>query len=165
MTEGQPERPESAAVGLVHALAGARVMQVSPAEDWNAIAATRFRFTRLDIDLPALGQPAFGINYGAEMQLERTLHGRRSSGRGLAGDLSLLPPDSPSRWVFDKPGDLALVVLDRRVFDQAVAETTSKSPGAVKIMPKFVVRDLTLERIAHQLLRAISGQSAAGRVL
>jgi AraC family transcriptional regulator len=158
------DRPECIAVGLVHALADAQVIQVSPEADWGAVAATRFRFKRLDISLPALGVPAFGINYGPEMQLERTLHGRRVSGRGVAGHLSLLPPHSPSRWVFDKPGDVALVLLNPRLFEAAIAEVADRALGAVEIMPEFAIRDLTLERIAHHLLKAIAVHGAGGRL-
>jgi AraC family transcriptional regulator len=163
-TSDQPSPRDWAPLGLLHALAEAEVMLVSPEADRHTVAATRFRFNRLDVELPALGVPAFGINYGAEMLLQRTLHGRRTSGRGLAGDLSLLPPHSPSRWTFDKPGDVALVCLDRGLFDEAVGHLSGRGPGAVEIMPRFVIRDLTLERIAHQLLQAIAGRSAGGRL-
>jgi AraC family transcriptional regulator len=164
MTNSRADRRERAALGLVHRAAQADVMHASPPADRSAVAVTRFRFRRLDVALPALGVPAFGINYGPEMQLQRTLHGRHVSGRGVAGHLSLLPPDSPSRWVFDKPGDVALVCLDRRLFDDAVAEIAGREPGAVEIRPEFAIRDLTLERIAHQLLQAVAGQGHGGRL-
>jgi AraC family transcriptional regulator len=156
MADGIAGRPEWAALEIVHELAGADVSAVSPQADWDFIAATRFRFTNVDVELPSLGVPAFGINYGPDMRLERTLRGRQVRGIGNPGHLSLLPPDDPSRWLFDKPGDIMLVILNRKYLDAAIETASGRSPASVEIMPQFTIRDLTLERIAHQLLNKIS---------
>jgi AraC family transcriptional regulator len=157
MANDQSPRPEWAALGTVHALADAEVVLVSPEKDWDLIAATRFRLGKVDISLPALGLPAFGVNYGADMQLERRLNGRSVSGCGMAGHLSLLPPDADTRWVFEKPGgDVVLVFLSRNFFDRALEAKTDRPASATEIVPAFVIRDLVLERIAHVLLRKVS---------
>ena len=155
MADGAAARPEWRALEIVHELAGADVSAVSPLTDWDYIAATRFRFSNIDVELPTLGVPAFGINYGADMRLERTLRGRQVRSAATAGHLSLLPPDDHSRWLFDKPGDIMLVVLNRTYLDRAIEAATGLSPRSVEIKPQFVIRDLTLERIAHQLLSKI----------
>ena len=159
MKDDEPARPEWAALQVVHELAGAEVVLVSPDNDWDVVAATRFRLRNIDVTLPALGVPAFGINYGPDMQLERTLHGKKVSGCGAAGHLSLLPPDAGTRWVFDKPGDIVLVLLNRQLLNQAIEERTNRDAKSVDIVPQFVIRDLVLERIAHQLLKEISEPS------
>ncbi len=156
MADGSVARPEWRALEIVHELAGADVSAVSPLADWDFVAATRFRFNNIDVHLPTLGVPAFGINYGAEMRLERTLRGRQVRSAATAGHLSLLPPDDNSRWLFDKPGDIMLVVLNRTYLNRAIEQATGWSPGAVEIKPQFVIRDLTLERIAHQLLSKLA---------
>jgi AraC family transcriptional regulator len=155
MADGAVVRPEWSALEIVHELAGADVSAVSPLADWDFVAATRFRFSNIDVHLPTLGVPAFGINYGADMRLERTLRGRQIRSAAGPGHLSLLPPDDQSRWLFDKPGDIMLVVLNRSYLDRAIEAATGWSPKAVEIKPQFVIRDLTLERIAHQLLSKI----------
>jgi AraC family transcriptional regulator len=155
MTDSELARSERTALELVHKLAAARVMLSSTPNQWNSVAASRFRMGRVDIHLPALGAPTFGVNYGSDMRLERTLQGRRIAGRGYAGHLSILPPDSDTRWVFDEPGDVALVFLNRQLFDQAVQECAERDPSRAEIMPRFVIRDLVLERIAHRLLKEI----------
>lgn len=165
MTESGRARPEWAALETVHELAGAEVALVSPENDWDVVAATRFRLRNVDVSLPALGVPAFGINYGPDMQLERTLHGRKVSGCGTAGHLSLLPPDADTRWVFDKPGDIVLVFLNRQLFSQAIEESTGRDARSVEIVPQFVIRDLVLERVAHQLLHEISEPSPGSRLV
>jgi AraC family transcriptional regulator len=155
MADGEAARPEWSALKTVHELAGAEVSAVSPQNDWDFIAATRFRFNNINVELPSLGVPAFGINYGPDMKLERTLRGRKLNGIGMPGHLSLLPPDDPTRWVFDKPGDIMLVLLNRAYLDAAIEAASSRSPGSIEIVPQFVIRDLILERIAHQLLSKI----------
>ena len=160
MTDSELAHSERAALALVHTLAAAQVMLASPPDKWNSVAASRFRMGRVDIDLPALGAPTFGVNYGADMRLERTLQGRRMAGRGLAGHLSILPPDLDTRWVFDEPGDVALVFLNRRLFDQAVEECADRDPTRIEVVPRFIIRDLVLERIAHTLLKEISEPGA-----
>jgi AraC family transcriptional regulator len=161
MTDSVSARSERTALELVHSLAAAQVMLASPSNKWNCVAASRFRMGRVNIDLPALQAPTFGVNYGADMRLERTLQGRRVAGRGLAGHLSILPPDSDTRWVFDEPGDVALVFLNRQLFDQAVEECVDRDPTRIEVVPRFIIRDLVLERIAHRLLKEISEPGAA----
>ena len=104
------------------------------------------------------------MNYGPDMQLERTLYGRRTTGCGRAGHLSLLPPDLDTRWVFDKPGDVVLVFLNWPLFDRAIQESLDRDPRSVDIVPKFVIRDLMLERIAHELLLEIADPRPGGRL-
>jgi AraC family transcriptional regulator len=109
--------------------------------------------------------PAFGVNYGQRMQLKRTLNGRTVSASAVAGHLSLLPPDAQTRWVFDQPGDVALVFLNSRLFRRALEEGAGRDPKSVEIAPKFVIRDLVLEGIAHRLLKEISEPGAASRLV
>jgi AraC family transcriptional regulator len=116
---------------------------------------------RVDISLPALEAPTFGVNYGPNMRLERTLQGRRVSGHGSPGHLCILPPDAETRWVFDEPGDVALVFLNRQLFERAVEEGAHRDPAYVEIVPRFVIRDFVLERIAHALLKEISEPTAS----
>ena len=164
MTESELARPERTALELVHKLAAAQVVLASPPSKWSGVAASRFCMGRVDINLPALRAPTFGVNYGPDMWLERTLQGRRVSGYGSAGHLSVLPPDSETRWVFDEPGDVALVFLDRQLFDRAIEESVDHDPAHVEVVPRFVIRDLVLERIAHRLLKEIS-EPGASRLL
>ncbi len=157
-------RPEWTALQHVHKAANAEVALISPREDWDSVVATRFRFDNVDVNLQALGVPTYGVNYGPDMQLQRTLHGRRIAGCGKAGHLSLLPLDVDTRWEFDKPGDVVLVLLNRALFDRAIQESLDRDPRSVDIVPKFVIRDLVLERIAHELLREIADPQPGGRV-
>ncbi len=161
----EPVRPERGALQTVHELTDARVALVSPQSNWRSVAATRFRMRRTDVTLPALGVPAFGVNYGRRMHLQRTLNGHTVDSSADAGHLSLLPPDAQTRWVFDQPGDVALVFLNRRLFHRALEEGAGRDPGSVEIAPKFVIRDLVLERIAHRLLQEISEPGAASRLV
>jgi AraC family transcriptional regulator len=120
---------------------------------------------KTDVTLPALGVPAYGVNYGQRMQLRRTLNGRTVGTDAGAGQLSLLTPEVATRWVFDEPGDVALVFLRGEVFDRAITEGTGRSRGAVEIAPRFAIRDLVLERIAHRLLKETSEPSPASSLV
>jgi AraC family transcriptional regulator len=108
----------------------------------------------MDVKLPALDVPAFGINYGQPFSLERTLHGRRTSATATPGHLAILP-DSPTRWVFDKQGDIVLVYLSPTVLADVIAEGAQRDPRSAELVPRFLIRDLALERIAHLLLKEI----------
>jgi len=66
------------------------------------------------------------------MRLERTLQGRRVSGCGSPGHLSILPPDAETTVVFDEPGDVALVFLNRALFERTVEEGLDRDPRASK---------------------------------
>jgi AraC family transcriptional regulator len=149
-------RAEWTALKTVHAHASADVRLASAETDWSGIAASRFRLGQVDVSLPGLGVPAFGINYGEPLRLERTLHGRRTSGSVVPGQLAILPPDADTRWIFDKTGDVVLVYISRKLLDRAIQEGVDRDPRLVEIIPRFLVRDLILERSAHQLLKEIA---------
>jgi AraC family transcriptional regulator len=165
MTDIDPTRPEWQALATVHELTDARIVLASPQSDWSSVAATRFRMRKTDVTLPALGVPAFGVNYGRHMQLERTLNGRTIGASAVAGHLSLLPLDAQTRWVFAEPGDVALVFLNNQLFRRALEEGAARDPRSVEIAPKFVIRDLVLEGVAHRLLKEISEPGAASRLV
>ena len=158
-------QPERAALQTVHQLADARIALSSSQGSSPSIAATRFRMGKVDVSLPALGVPAYGVNYGRHMRLQRTLNGRTVATSAGAGQLSLLTPDAQTRWVFDQPGDVAVVFLSNDVFGRAITEGVGRSRGSVEIAPKFAIRDLVLESIAHRLLKEISEPGAASCLL
>jgi AraC family transcriptional regulator len=148
------------ALKKIHTLASARVLLTSPENVWQTIAASRSLLGQVDVTLPPLAAPTFGINYGGPLNLERTLHGHRSKGTVTPGQLAILPPDAPTRWSFDRTGDIVLVSLSPNVLDEAIEDGTDRDPRLAEVLPRFLVRDLVLERIAHQLLKEISEPSA-----
>jgi AraC family transcriptional regulator len=151
-----PPRAEWKALQTVHARANARVRLVSRETDWAGIAASRFRLGRTDVNLPALAVPAFGVNYGEPLKLERTLHGRRTSGSVAPGHLAILPPDADTRWIFNRTTDVVLVYVAADLLAEAIEESAGRDPRGVEIIPRFLIRDLVLERTAHRLLREIT---------
>jgi AraC family transcriptional regulator len=151
-----PPRAEWKALQTVHARANARVRLASRETDWAGIAASRFRLGRIDVRLPALAVPAFGVNYGEPLKLERTLHGRRTSGTVTQGHLAILPPDADTRWIFSRTADVVLVYVSRDLLEEAIEESVERDPRGIEIVPRFVIRDLVLERTAHRLLREIT---------
>jgi AraC family transcriptional regulator len=164
MMDSVSPRAEWNAMEVVHARTRADVTVTSPKNDWNVIAASRFRLGQMDVRLPPLGVPAFGVNYGQVLQLERTLHGQRTSGHVIPGHLAILPPGDDTRWIFDKIGDVALVYLCHKFFDRSIEEAADRDARSVEIVPQFLIRDLILERIAHQLLKEISEPRPGGRL-
>jgi AraC family transcriptional regulator len=66
--------------------------------------------------------------------------------------------------VCDRAGDIVVVSLSRDVLNRSIAEGAARDPGLVEIIPTFVVRDLVLERIAHQLLQEIAYPERGGRL-
>ncbi len=155
MTSRRPARAERKAVHTVLTQASAHILLTSPESDWEGIAITRFRLGRMDVELPPLGVPTFGVNYGQQFNLERTLHGQKVSGIATPGQLAILPVDSPTRWVFDRTGEIVIVTLSRQALDDAIAAGTGRDPRSAEVVPRFLIRDLMLESVAHQLLREV----------
>jgi AraC family transcriptional regulator len=140
------------ALETVHAETKADVRLASPQNASVGIAISRFRLGQVDVTLPALGVPVFAVNYGEPFKLERTLSGRTTRGSVTPGRLAIMPPDAPTRWAFDKKGDSVFVYLSREVLDAAIDERTQRS---AEIVPRFLIRDLVLERIADLLLKEV----------
>jgi AraC family transcriptional regulator len=157
-------RPEWKALETVHVRADAEVLLTSLESGWTTAAASRFRLGRMDVRLPPLGVPAFGINYGESFSLERTLHGRRTSATATPGHLAILPPDSATRWVFDKQGDIVLVYLSPKMLEDVITEGAGRDASSTELVPRFLIRDLDLERIAHLLLKEICEPSPDSRL-
>jgi AraC family transcriptional regulator len=165
MTDSVPAQPERSVLQSVLQLADARTALASPPSSWTSIAAARFRMGNVDVSLPALGMPAYGVNYDRHMRVRRTLNGRTVGTSAGAGQLSLLTPEAQTRWTFDQPGDVVLVFLSGQAFDRAIAEGVGRSRAGVEIAPRFAIRDLVLERIAHRLLRQIAEPGPASFLL
>jgi AraC family transcriptional regulator len=160
----EPPRAEWKALQTVHARANARVRLASDETDWTGIAASRFRLGRTDVNLPALTVPAFGVNYGEPLKLERTLHGRRTSGSVAPGHLAILPPDADTRWIFNRTADVVLVYVAGDLLAEAIEDSVDRDPRGVEIVPRFLIRDLVLERTAHRLLREITEPRSESRL-
>ncbi len=156
--------PERKALEVVHAQAAADVRLLSPANDWDTVAVSRLRLGKLDFPLPPLHGPVYAVNYGTPYHLQGTLQGRTANARHAPGHIAIPPPDFATRWVCDKAGDIVVVSLSRDVLNQSIAEGAARDPGLVEIIPRFVVRDLVLERIAHQLLQGIAYPQRGGRL-
>jgi AraC family transcriptional regulator len=144
------DRLERKALETLHARVAANVQSASPERGWDMIAASRFRLGRLEVDLPALGVSAYGINYGPAIHLEGS--GRARPARFKPGHLAIVPTELPTRWVCDRVCDVVAVCLSRDALERCALECTRR-PRMVEIIPRFGVRDIVLERVAHQLLR------------
>jgi AraC family transcriptional regulator len=164
MESRQSLKAEWQALNTIHAQASARVRLRSQENGWQAIAASRFLLGKVDVTLPPVSAPTFGINYGGPLRLERTLYGRRTTGSVTPGHLAILPPDVGTRWRFDRTGDIVLVSLSPSVLDEAIENDANRDPRLAEILPRFLIRDLVLERIAHQLLREICEPRPDGRL-
>jgi AraC family transcriptional regulator len=157
-------RAEQEALSTVHTRASARIGLTSAESGWETIAASRFLLGRVDVTLPPLAAPTFGINYGGLLRIERTLNGRRTAGSVTPGHVAILPPDAATRWSFDRTGDIVLVSLSPNVVDEAIEDGAERNPQLAEIVPRFLIRDLVLERIAHQLLRGLCEPHPDGRL-
>jgi len=158
------DRPERKALETFHARAAADVRHASPEREWDTVAVSRFRVGKREFALPPLLVPVIGINYGAQFRLECTLHGKTHAARVVPGHVAIAPPDFATRWTCEQAGDVVVVYLSRDVLVRAIEEGTSQDPRSVEIIPRFVIRDLTLERIAHQLLQEIIRRQGGTRV-
>src|SRR5215813_15576744 len=103
------------ALQTVHAVTRADVRAANPERDWDVLT-TRFRLGQIDINLPPLDVPVFGVNYGQALRLERTVSKNKADGRVSPGHVAILPQGVDTRWVFDKSGDIVLVFLSRTLF-------------------------------------------------
>jgi AraC family transcriptional regulator len=113
-----------------------------------------FQLGRLCFDLPPLCVLALGVNYGPTVHLERG----GGWGRGMRfkpGHLAIIPPDRPTRWKFDRVCSIVAVCFAREVLDRVISESTHRDPQSIEIVPRFAIRDLIIERAAHQLLREL----------
>src|SRR5262245_48415591 len=98
------DRLERKALETVHACMAADVQLASPERGWDMIAASRCRLGRLDVELPPLGVPAYGVNYGPTVQLGAP--GRPRAVRFQPGHLAIVAPDVPTQWTCNQVCDL-----------------------------------------------------------
>lgn len=145
------DRLERKALETIHACMAADVQLASPERGWDMIAASRWRLGRLHVDLPALGVPAYGVNYGPAVQLEGP--GRPRSVRFKPGHLAIVPPGVPTQWASDRACDVVTICLAWDALERVALECTRRNPRTIEIIPSFGIRDLVLERVAHHLLR------------
>jgi len=102
--------------------------------------------------------------YGAELEVQRKLQGTSVAGVGAPGHLAILSPDAETRWSFDRPGEVVLVYLSDELMRRASEENFEREVRSLEIVPRFLIRDLTLERVAHQLLHEMGRPAPSGRL-
>jgi AraC family transcriptional regulator len=145
------DRLERKALETVHACMAADIELASPERGWEMIAASRCRLGRLRFELPPLGVPAYGVNYGPAVQLEGP--GRLRAMRFKPGHLAVVAPDARTHWVCDRICEVVTVCLSWDALERVALECTRRSRRTIEIIPRFGIRDVVLERVAHQLLR------------
>jgi AraC family transcriptional regulator len=157
-------KPEWRALETVHAASDADVIISSPSNGWDFVATSRFRLGQLDVVVPPLGVPAFGVVYDAALEVRRKLQGTSVAGVGAPGHLAVLSPDVETRWSFDRPGEVVLVYISDELVRCACEENFDRDVRSLEIVPRFLIRDLTLERVAHQLLHELARPDPRGRL-
>jgi AraC family transcriptional regulator len=148
------DRLERKALETVHSCMAADVQLASPERGWDMIAAGRCRLGRLHVELPPLGVPAYGVSYGPAIQLEGPRRPRAV--RFKPGNLAIVAPDVATQWACNQVCDLVAVCLSWDAIERFALECTPRSPRTIEIIPSFGIRDLVLERVAHQLLREMT---------
>lgn len=119
----RPAKPGWNALATVHVQANADVRLVSPQNAWNGIAVSRFRLGQVDVRLPPLTVPAFGVNFGESLRLKRALYGRRMTGSVTSGRLAVQPQPALVAQVAELGGlatfkDHGRAIFRRRFVDQ-----------------------------------------------
>lgn len=103
------------------------------------------------------------MHLGPSVEVSCMRGGRVRHGREVAGDLDIIPSQTPSAWETKADGS-TLVMIVRDELLRGVATELNMDPGSIEIADRFQLRDPVIEHIAWALKADIDGGSSGGRL-
>jgi AraC family transcriptional regulator len=119
--------------------------------------------TRGVLEIPAMKDVLIAMHLGPAAKLACRRDGRRFSGTAVHGDIDIIPAQTPMHWEMFDQNDRTLILSLPVTLVQKISEDFDVSHGPVRILNRFQVRDLELERLGWAMKHEMEMGSPSGR--
>jgi AraC family transcriptional regulator len=115
------------------------------------------------IDAPAPADPHILIHVGPSSDITCDRGGQVHRGLAVQGDIDVIPPGTPSRWVL-RDSDSALVIRVPKELLAEVAHDSNIDPSKIQLLNRFQIRDPQIEQLGWALRSELETGHESGRI-
>ena len=116
------------------------------------------------LNMPGLNDALIAIHLGPAAKLGCRRDGRQFHGTAVHGDIDIIPAHTAMRWEMHDQNDRTLILsLSERLL-RKVTEESSSNGARLRILNRFQIRDLELEKLSWAMKREMEMGSPSGRL-
>ena len=115
-------------------------------------------------NMPALNDVLIAIHLGPAAKLGCRRDGQRFHGTAVHGDIDIIPAHTAMRWEMHDQNDRTLILSLSEKLLRKVTEESSSNGARLRILNRFQIRDLELEKLSWAMKREMEMGSPSGRL-
>jgi AraC family transcriptional regulator len=116
------------------------------------------------LSMPGLNDVLIAIHLGPAAKLGCRRDGQQFHGTAVHGDIDIIPAHTAMRWEMHDQNDRTLILsLSERLL-RKVTEESSSNAARLRILNRFQIRDLELEKLSWAMKREMEMGSPSGRL-
>jgi AraC family transcriptional regulator len=114
------------------------------------------------LDVPDLPSAIIAIHLGVPTRLSCRRNNRWDHGTFMQGDIGIIPPHSPSRWIMHDDNDIGFLVSLPLNYLRSIGEENHIDGSQLELMNRFHMRDPVLESICWAMKQEIEAGQPSG---
>jgi AraC family transcriptional regulator len=116
------------------------------------------------LNMPALDDVLIAVHLGPAAKLGCRRDGQRFHGTAVHGDIDIIPAHTAMRWEMYYQNDRTLILsLSEKLLRKVTEESTSNG-ARLRMLNRFQIRDLELEKLSWAMKREMEMSSPSGRL-
>ena len=116
------------------------------------------------LNMPGLNDVLIAIHLGPAAKLGCRRDGQRFHGTAVHGDIDIIPAHTAMRWEMHDQNDRTLILSLSEKLLRKVTEESSSNGARLRILNRFQIRDLELEKLSWAMTREMEMGSPSGRL-
>jgi AraC family transcriptional regulator len=116
------------------------------------------------LNMPALNDVLIAVHLGPAAKLGCRRDGQRFHGTAVHGDIDIIPAHTAMRWeMYDQNDRTIILSLSEKLLRKVIEESTA-NVARLRILNRFQIRDLELEKLSGAMKREMEMGSPSGRL-
>ena len=138
------------------------VLAASDGLGWNGVGLRGYRYTGLDVDVPALSDFTIVAYRRGATRMQRRFDGRWTKTTCAPGDLSLLTRSQRSHWCWNEDIDVSHVYLSEALVSGVANELMDRSVAEVRLHDVLKTQDPIVSACVDAIAREAQTPSLGG---
>jgi AraC family transcriptional regulator len=119
---------------------------------------------RGELNMPGLDDVLIVMHLGPSAKISCRRDGRRFNGTAVHGDIDIIPAHTAMRWEMRDQNDRNLILGLSENFLHKMIEQGDSNGGRLRILNRFQIRDLELEKLSWAMKREMETGCPSGRL-
>lgn len=139
-----------------------QVLGASDALGWSGVNTRSYRYTGLDVDIPAMRDFMIVAYRRGATRMERRFDGPWTKAQCGPGDVSLLTRSQRSRWQWTEDVDVSHVYLSEALLSSVAHETMDRGVAEVRLHDVLRVQDPQVTALVDAITREAADPGLGG---